>query len=166
METRNEKRIELGISIFLLALFTYLLIYSYTSKQFVVSKGLPSMAVPRVIIILILALSVSLLTEVVNWFRNHPSTKEKSEKKLALIPKTVWISMTLICLYAVLWSWLGFTLSTILYLTVQAKFLRPDKPLKTPILVAVFTALVLNVLFVGLFQITFPEPLLELIRGF
>ena len=70
-----------------------------------------------------------------------------------------------IVIYAFLWNFLGFGLSTVLFVTLESHYLRPKTSFLKCLLVGVGSTLVLYFVF-GLlfnFNVDFPEPILALI---
>jgi len=161
---RNARVFELSVSIFLFALSGYLFYVALTTGR-PASGGMSSMDFPKAILAVMMLASAVLIGRAVLWFIKNPKGSSK-EAAAPLLPKKAVLTFALICVYAMLWKVLGFFLSSFFFFTVEAKMLDNERPLPMVTLIG-FSAAVLMVLVFGvMFKVQFPEPLLELIRGY
>jgi uncharacterized membrane protein len=164
---RNKKKFQLFVSILFLVLFTFFLYTAYHTPAIPVSRGMASMDFPKFLLIAMLIFSAIQLVLSITWFvKNRPQAAEKEEKKAPIMEKKAIITAVLICVYAALWNLIGFSLSTFVYFIVQTKVLDPKKPVWRIALISLIAVVIMNVVFVQIFRVSFPEPLLSLIRGY
>lgn len=95
--------------------------------------------------------------------RRQLRAEEKEQYVFEPLDRRVIITTALIIAYAAAWNLVGFSLATMAFVTVTAKVLRPATKLETCILVAIATTILIHVVFVKLFAISLPEPLLSAI---
>lgn len=165
----KQKRLtEIIMSAFILAVSTYLLQIAYTSKIRTKVQGMNSMAFPKAILYLLIALCLYVaITGVINLKKENSSRrldkKTGDQEKSPIIAKEVALSVGLIILYAIGWQFIGFILSSILFVFVESRILDPEKPWWHAVLVAVgYTLLVYFTFSLG-FGVSFPEPILSAI---
>ena len=162
---RNKKRFELGVSIVILLIVCFLMYVSFITPTIPVSSGLASMDFPRIVFVFIILLSIAQIIVSICWFVKHP-IKNNTEPKAAAFDKKVVLTAVLFCIYAALWNVIGFSLSSVIYFFIQTKLLDKKKPTLHVALISVLLVAVIDLLFVFVFKIHFPEPLLTLIRGY
>lgn len=168
----KDKRIfEIFVSGFLLAFTLFLLYTSFTtSSKITVVEGLTSMAFPRAILYVQAVFCLFVLGNSTKAYLQEkkdrePVTENKKQDKRPLINNKVLFSLVLMIIYVLLWDYLGFILSTILFFTVEAKMLDIEKPLWKCILFGLLVAGFSYIVFGVIFQVSFPEPLFELLLG-
>lgn len=164
---RNKRKFQLFASLLFLALFAFFLYTAYHTPAIPVSRGMASMDFPKFLLIVMLCLSAIQLVRTIIWFaKNRPDAKTDAESKEPIIAGKAIITAVLICIYALLWNVIGFSLSTFVYFIVQTKVLDSKKALWRIALVSLIAVVAMNVIFVAIFRVSFPEPLLTLIRGY
>ncbi len=82
-------------------------------------------------------------------------------KKFKFIPNKSAATFLGAIVYVLLWSVLGFTLSSILFMTFLAKVVEPERPLRQIAIVSVLTSVGVFLLFSNVFNVPFPEPILN-----
>ncbi|MDD3904026.1 MAG: tripartite tricarboxylate transporter TctB family protein [Sphaerochaeta sp.] len=155
---KTEKRFENIIFVIFIIGFSYLLYVARTSESYSFD-GVASMAFPSwIFIITIVLCSVGLVRNLlIKWKETAPQE-----------PKTdlrIYLSLVFIIIYAALWNILGFCFSTILFLIIESKMLRPSCDWKKVTLIAISMTAFLVFIFGVLFNVDFPEPLIELLLG-
>ncbi|MPN62520.1 hypothetical protein SDC9_210269 [bioreactor metagenome] len=144
-----------------LAFFSYLLYVAETSPSYTF-EGVASMEFPAAIFILMLVLcAVKLVGNIVVMVKE----KGPAQASIERIPLQIWLSLALIVGYAFLWHLIGFALSTLMFVTLESKILRPKTPWLKAGMVGLGTTVLMIFVFTYLFNVDFPEPLYELIVG-
>lgn len=64
-------------------------------------------------------------------------------------------------LYALAWQYIGFTISTAIFFALASKRFEPERPWKQVVPVSILFAVVVYVVFVIVFNVPFPEPILN-----
>ncbi len=166
MMQRKKLFFELGVELFLMALVITLLIVSYQPQLYLVTTGnnMGPFVFPRIILYLFGVLLIFDGIRLTAAIRHMP--KSASGERINLLPKPVALTLAAVVVYALLWNVIGFTLSTILFLATETKIVNSDIPLKKGVLVAVIGTAIILVIFVYLFKMNFPEPLLDWVRGY
>ncbi|HHV64989.1 MAG TPA: tripartite tricarboxylate transporter TctB family protein [Peptococcaceae bacterium] len=167
---KDKKFFEVVVSAFLLALTVFLLYISYTSPSTFVADGLASMDFPKSVFyiqaVLCLIVLVNSVKKYLLCIKEERSTQVSDKvAKTPLINSKVLISIILIIIYVFLWDYLGFILSSFIFFTVESRILDKEKALWKCVIIGLLVALLSYVIFGILFQVSFPEPLLDLFLG-
>lgn len=165
MAQRKKVIFELGVEIFLAILVTVLLVISYQPQRYLVTTGnnMGPFVFPRIILYLFLALLAFDGVRLAGILKR--GAKNQTGEKVNLLPKPVVLTLASVIVYAFLWNAIGFTLSTVLFLTIETKIVNNDVPFKNGLLVAIISTVILTIVFVILFKMEFPEPILDLLLG-
>lgn len=161
---RNSKIFELSVSILLFCFAGYL-IHVANSTGLPASDGMASMDFPRAIFVAIMLLLLYVIVTSILWFVKHPRSAETGEK-VPMMKKKAVLTFIFICIYAALWKVIGFSISTFIFFTVESHMLDNKRPLRVALLIALVTTVLMLLIFGTLFKVQFPEPILELIRGY
>ncbi|MGI6128620.1 MAG: tripartite tricarboxylate transporter TctB family protein [bacterium] len=97
--------------------------------------------------------------------RSQMDDKKREQYLFQRLDKRVVITIGMIIAYAVGWNILGFSLSTLLFVTLEAKILNKGTSWASCFLVALVAVVLVYGIFVKLFAISLPEPLLNAIFG-
>lgn len=163
---RNSKIFELGVSIMLFCLAGFL-IYVANTTGMPASDGMSSMDFPRGIFVVMMILCAYVGVNSVFWFMKHPKTAEESSKpKEPMVKRKAVLTFIFICIYALLWNVIGFSLSTFVFFTVESRMLDSKRPLKWAIIIGLGAMVLMYLVFGVLFKVQFPEPILEMVRGY
>lgn len=93
--------------------------------------------------------------------REGLSEEKKKEYIFEKIDRRVWITIGAILVYVALWQVIGFMISTLIFVTCEAKILKKETPIWQCLLVAVGAVLIIYLIFVRLFSISLPETFLN-----
>lgn len=119
--------------------------------------GMQSMTFPKVIFgAIIILCAVKLIANIVTMIRT-------GDYGFEIVDPRIIISLIMIVLYAVLWEVIGFGLSSVLFVIIESKILRSEAKWIHCFFVSVGTTAVLYFVFGFLFNVDFPEPILNLI---
>ena len=170
MSLRTRFRKTENIVLVLFAAFFSFLFYVASTSESYNFDGIASMTFPKWIIGFTIFLSVLKLGMNL-CAKSDPSEESEVEEAPELVDglshqasnRKKLISLVGIVIYAFLWNFLGFGLSTVLFVTLESHYLRPKTPFLKCLLVGVGATLVLYFVFGFLFNVDFPEPILELI---
>jgi len=171
---RNKKIFELGFIIALIAVSVYMIYVAQTTGMPGQNNQLSSMAFPKGIYIGIIAMNIYLLVVNVTWLIRHPV--DKNSEKVPMIPRKSVLTFLFILVYAFAWKYIGFSVSTFLFVLVESLMLQKIKsskdgseekkyPLWLTIVVALAAAVVMYVVFGMFFKVNLPDPLVNMIRG-
>ena len=165
----RKNLMELGADLFFGIFGIVVMAYSFLPQRAIVTigDGIKSMTVPRIVIGLLLFLVLLDFIGVILRIKKNKIASKISRD--AIDPnnvKKIITTLGVMVIYVILWNIIGFTLSTILVIFVETKIVNRDIPSKKILVFGIaFTVLVL-VIFGGLFAMDFPEPILEMIRGY
>lgn len=156
-----------------------MIVYAYLNPVTTKVTGLPSYTFPVATYAIMLGICIVLIA--INRYRGAKITKkfeslseeekrqldeeEKGQYVFQRLDKRVIITIGMIIAYAISWNILGFSLSTLLFVTLEAKILKKETPWFKGILVALAAVVLIYGIFVKLFAISLPEPLLNSIFG-
>lgn len=124
------------------------------------SDVLGSRFFPRLTSVLMLILGVQLLLSSNVKLKKMP--KEAEEEKKDRLSKPFLLTALILFLYYILVQWIGFIITSILYLVAQSVILMPDedirdpKKMRTPLVVAIVLPIILYFIFLKGFQIQLP----------
>lgn len=162
----KQKRLcEIFVATFVLAVSSYLLQVAYTARIRTNVTGLNAMAFPKAMLYILIVLC---LYVVVNGLIKYGIEKKKQQKEQgegitqreAFFGKEVVLSVVLIALYAIGWPFIGFILSSFIFMFAESRLLDAEKPWWHALIVACgYTLLVYFTFNLG-FGVSFPEPLL------
>ncbi len=161
--SRNERILRLFLPLLFSLASAALLIYIQATKTQRRFEGPSPMSFPRVILWLILILSVAEL--ILEFYRlaKAGGWKGITGKGLSIVPIPALIAVVTLVVYVLLWNVIGFTLSTAIYVGGVGKYLRKKRPIWECALVGIGFALLMYFLFVRLFAVMLPDPLVDLI---
>ncbi|MCD7909416.1 MAG: tripartite tricarboxylate transporter TctB family protein [Clostridium sp.] len=157
---KTERLYERLVLVLLIALFSFLMYVTGQSDARLAGKDIASMDVPKVIFGLLLILCcIKLINNLAWWNKNrHAGGGNGTDVR-------VYTTMVFIVLYAILFNVVGFCLSTFLFVTGTSQVLRPTNPWKKAAVIGVLVTVCTYVIFGVLFDVYFPEPIIELMRG-
>ncbi len=161
--SRNERILRLCLPLLFAVGSSALLIYIQANRTQRRYEGLSPMSFPKVILGLILVLSLIELVLELRSLKKAGGLKGITEKGLAIVPIPALVAIVTMVLYVVFWNIIGFTLSTAIYVAAIGKYLRRSRPIWECILVGIGFALLMYFLFVRLFAVMLPDPLVDLI---
>lgn len=159
---RNKKKFELGVSVFLLGMVTYLY-YVATVTGKARSTDIASMDFPKAIFVVMMLFCAFLIVQGIIWFIKHPKDASTAEP---LMHKKALLTFIFICVYAAFWQIIGFSLSTFIFVSVESYMLDTKKPLKRAIIIGFCVMVFMYLVFGMLFNVNFPEPIIKMIRGY
>ncbi|MGI6028675.1 MAG: tripartite tricarboxylate transporter TctB family protein [Candidatus Heteroscillospira sp.] len=160
---RNKKYFELVFILTLMAVSVFMLYIAQTTGMPTSDGSMSSMAFPKAVYIAILLLNAYLLAVNIAWLKRHPV--DKSSEKVPLVPRKAVLTFLFICAYAAMWNVIGFTLSTFIFVLAESLMLDRSRPMKLTVLIAVIACVVMYVVFGVFFKVSFPDPLMDMIRG-
>lgn len=163
MQERINKYFELGVSVLLLIGAIFMEKVAIDTDKPVTDGNLTSMAFPKVLYLVIIVLCVYLVIRGIIWFVKNPAPK--GEGKAVVVPFKSLVTFVMIVAYAFLWPIIGFTLSTFLFFFVESVFLSRKRPIWVTLLLAVGITVFISVVFGVFFKVSFPDPLMDAIRG-
>lgn len=165
---QSKKIFGIFVSAFLLGFTLFLLYTSFTTASLIAVEGLTSMDFPRAIFYFQIVLCVFVLVNSIRTFvqaKRDKAVPEEEQTPKTLIDRKVLISLILVIAYVILWDIIGYLLSTFLFFTVESRMLDNEKALWKCALIGLIVAGFSYTVFGILFQVSFPEPLLQLIFG-
>ncbi len=119
--------------------------------------GMQSMTFPKVIFsVIVILCAIKLIANIVTMIRT-------GEYGFEMVDHRIIISLVMIVLYAVLWEVIGFGISSVIFTLIESKILRSNAKWINCFFVGAGTTVVLYFIFGFLFNVDFPEPILELI---
>lgn len=166
MDERKTKIYELITGIFLLAADLFLLHTAHTAKYSMgayAGTELSPMWFPKLILYGLLIFTLIGLGFCLSWFWRHRRDKHSPIVFFELFHKKSVITYGLMIAYALLWKFVGFSLSTFLFFGVQAKVMDKERPIGQLAVISLVFTVGLNVVFSTLFHVNFPEPLFNAI---
>lgn len=163
MQKRVNKLFELGVSIFLLLGAIYMEYIAFTTDKPATDGNLTAMAFPKVLYIVIIALCFYMVVTDFIWLKNNPA--EKDGEKIPVIPMKSLVTFGMIVLYALSWKYIGFTIGTFIFFLVESRYLSKKHPLWMTVLLALILTVFMYVVFAIFFKVSFPDPLMNAIRG-
>lgn len=147
--------------------------YAYLNPVKSKVTGMPSYTFPVTSYIIMFVISAVLfifgvfkIIKIVNEYKRIETelTESQKEKYVFQFPdKRILYTLGMIILYAIGWNSIGFTISTILLVTCESKILKKDFSWKASIFVAILAVIIVNTIFVVMFKIDLPEPILNMI---
>lgn len=120
--------------------------------------------VPRFILALVFVLSVIEIIKAVCVLvkeKKAVSVGSETEVKKPILPMKSFIAIVSIVIYFFMWDIIGFSISTILLVSIVAKILSPETKVWKCLLVGLGAAVICNLIFVLAFSIGLPDPVLE-----
>ncbi len=164
---KSKRIFEISVSGFLFLLTLYLFYISVTTVNKFPNQGMGSMDFPKTFFAIQMLLCLIIF---VNAVRARPkSDKADSQADAArpegIIKTKVLATIVLIIAYAICWNLIGYILSTFLFVIAESRVLDDSKAFWRSLLFALFVAIFTFIVFGILFQVSFPEPLRELLFG-
>lgn len=120
--------------------------------------------VPRFILALIFVLSlIDIIKAIIDLVKEKKmvSTGVETETKKPILPMKSFVAIVSIIVYFFLWDIIGFSISTILLVSIVAKILSPETKIWKCLLVGLGTAVICNLIFVFGFSIGLPDPVVD-----
>lgn len=161
---RNNKIFELAVSVFFLCVSVYMIYVAQNTGKPTTDGSMTSMAFPKAIYIVIIALCAYLIVMNLIWFKNHP--KDPNAAKVPMVPLKSVLTFVFIVIYAALWKVIGYTASTLLFFLAEAYMLDRKKPFWLTLVIAVCACALMYVVFGMMFKVNLPDPLMDKLRGF
>ena len=157
---KTEKVYENIVYVLFICVFSYLMKVAVSAKAFKVN-GMKSMTFPKgIIAVMIILCSAKLILNIIQAVRQHNEAGESFER---LHPIKL-LTLAMIIVYAALWNVIGFALSSLLFITVEAKILRwKECSWLKAFLVGAGATLAVYLIFGFLFNVDFPEPIIRLL---
>ncbi len=163
MQQRINKYFELVVSVLLLIGAVYMERVAIATDKPVKAGNLSAMAFPKVLYMVIIVLCAYLIVTGVLWLRKNPVPE--GAEKAAIIPFKSLVTFGLIVAYAFLWTKIGFTISTFLFFFIESVFLSRKHPIWVTFLLALVITVFMYIVFGIFFKVSFPDPLMNAIRG-
>ena len=157
---KEEQLYERVVLILLLLGTAYLYFVAGQSKSVATGNDMASMDFPKAILAILGALCVVALG--INISRG---AKMKQKKFEGAVDKRTWMTAAAIIIYACLWEFIGFVLSSFIFFFAEAFILKRDVKKLQAAAVAIGTTIGIYVIFGVAFGVDFPEPILELLAG-
>lgn len=160
---RKTRTYELLVTLMIMGLVAFFLIVALTDPVKVAGKGMGPMEFPVAVFLIMLLLgSVVLLENYRARKADAPGVSPREEEEPSAsrdwrLPATIF----LIVVYALMWKVVGFSLSTLVYIAVQARTLNRKTSWLRCLAVGIGAVALVYVVFGMLFSIELPEPLLE-----
>lgn len=169
---REDKIIQIISTVVLTIADIFILVYMYMTPYSIEFISLGPYAFPRGVLIIILILSVYHLIKGIRDFgdlgRNTGITdnneKDNEQAKEWIVPLPAVVCMVSLVVYFVAWNIIGFSLSTIVYLTIIPKILNREEKIYKCLVIAVVITLIIDLLFVFGFGINLPDRVLDYLR--
>lgn len=157
---KTEKTYENFVYVLFICVFSYLFKVAMSAKSLKVN-GMKSMTFPKgIIAVMIILCAAKLISNIIQAVRRHNESGEPFER---LHPIKL-LTLALIIVYAALWNVTGFAISSLLFITVEAKILRwKDCSWLKAFAVSVGATAAIYLIFGFLFSVDFPEPLLSML---
>ena len=129
-----------------------------------ITKVIKPFHFPAVILGVIIVLSAAILIlNAYKLWQNHLLLKKSREQqeKFQFITKNGLFTLVATILYGLSWGTLGFSISTFIFFTVVAKWLGRTRSSIEIVIVSFSYTFIVYALFVMLFRVPFPEPILS-----
>ncbi len=129
-------------------------------------SGIPTMGFPIVLISLILIFSVMQLVRSLIWLKKEGKNARAEGQRIELFRGKSPVVFAAIFLYAWMWRYAGFSVSTLIAYLFISKYLEPERKWRTVLLVSVAFTIGLFLLFGVAFQIPLRDPVANAIEAF
>ena len=162
MNERTKKINELIISIFLILFTIWMYYLALTAKGITGAgrrTGLSSFALPKVFLVILFIFAAIQLIRTMIWFTKN---RNKSDPVFMFENKIPYTYLALI-IYAILWKYIGFTLSTFIIFCIVSKLLESERTWKQVLLLTTLFTIGSYLIFGVFFQIPLYEPFLRLL---
>ena len=163
MQKRINKYIELVVSALLLIGAIYMEQVAIATDKPVKAGNLSAMAFPKVLYLVIIVLCAYLIVTGILWLKKNPVPEGAA--KASIVPMRSLVTFVMIVAYAFLWTKIGFTVSTFLFFFCESVFLSRKRPIWVTFLLALVITVFMYVVFGIFFKVSFPDPLMNAIRG-
>ncbi|MBO6041028.1 MAG: tripartite tricarboxylate transporter TctB family protein [Oscillospiraceae bacterium] len=163
MQQRINKYFEVGVAVLLLIGAIYMEKVAFDTDKPVTAGNLSAMAFPKVVYMVIILLCAYLIVKGIVWLVKNPAPEGAA--KATIVPVRSLVTFGMIIAYALLWTRLGFTISTFLFFFCESVFLSRKRPIWLTLLLAVGVTAFISVIFGVFFKVSFPDPLMNAIRG-
>lgn len=163
---REERIYEKIVLVLVILAATFLYWNAATHNTSFYSTGeLASMDMPKYLFLAVIGLSViRLIIDLVSDKKMSQSAKGK-EISEAKPDKRIVLSVIGILVYTLLWNVLGFGISSVLFFVWEARLLSKKFFWKKTIFMAIGYVAFIYIIFGLLFNVGFPEPILEILVG-
>lgn len=164
---KNKRVFEISVSGFLFVVTLYLFYISVTTVNKFPNQGMSSMDFPKTFFAIQMVFCLIIFFNAVRaWLKTDKADSQASaERPRAIINTKVLVTIVLIVAYAICWNLIGYILSTFLFVVAESRMLDDSKDFWRSLLFALFVAIFTFIVFGILFQVSFPEPLRELLFG-
>ncbi|MDY4610554.1 MAG: tripartite tricarboxylate transporter TctB family protein [Sphaerochaetaceae bacterium] len=167
----TQKYENIVLVVFIIA-FSFLFYVASTSESYSFD-GIASMTFPMYIIGAVVVLCfIKLFRTYLTCKKHKPAIKEEEAPGTTVngltakqASRKIMFTLLFIMVYALVWNLLGFALSTCLFIFLEAKFLKSSTSWLSCLIIGVGATVVLYFIFGFLFNVDFPEPILELLIG-
>ncbi len=163
MQQRISKYYELFVSVLMLIGAIYMEKVAIATDKPVTAGNLTAMAFPKVLYLVIIVLCAYLILKGIIWLVKNPAP-EKAQIA-SVVPIKSLVTFGMIVAYAFLWTKIGFTVSTFLFFFCESVFLSRKRPIWLTFLLALGITVFISVVFGVFFKVSFPDPLMNAIRG-
>ena len=160
----KKQRIEMAVTGLMLGLASYLQYIAYHTKARTTVQGMQSMTFPKIILYLMMFLcAVTLIRGIITYRRlkkemtSAPSASQKGQATKIIV------TILLIVVYAAMWNVIGFFVSTLIFFFVESMLLDTSFSWKKAALLSILYATVVYAVFGLCFNVSFPEPILDMI---
>lgn len=118
--------------------------------------------VPKIVFGMLMVLSIVLIVQSLQKLKHQPKSNTEAEAQKSSGQSRVWITLILIAAYIAMMSYLGFMISTVLYLFIQFAVLAEKGSRRYGLfaIIAVLTASITYVVFLKVFQLMLPAGIL------
>lgn len=155
---KTERAYENLVYVIFIAAFSFLLKTAFDKKPLKVS-GMQSMTFPKgIFVIMLVFCTVKFILNLIEII-----AERESEEKFEHLHPVKLLLLTMILVYASMWNVIGFGLSSAVFITLASKLLRRTCSWLKAILVGVGSTAFIYIVFGFLFNVDFPEPILNLI---
>ncbi len=164
---KDKSFFEISVSGFLFLVTLYLFNISVTTVNKFPNQGMSSMDFPKTFFAIQMLFCMIIFFNAVRarLKAEKPDSQSGAQRLGGIINTKVLITIVLIVAYAICWNLIGYILSTFLFVTAESRVLDDSKAFWRSILFALFVAIFTFIVFGILFQVSFPEPLRELLFG-
>jgi Na+/melibiose symporter-like transporter len=162
---------ELVDTLLIMAVCIFMLITTFNTPTSKNVEGLGSMDFPIAIFIIVICFCTIVIVKNIllimktREIEKTQTEEQKLKNRFVKIDKRICNTIILIVMYVFMWNIIGFSFSTLLYFAVQAKALNKQNSWLLCAVIGVATVLFVNLVFVKLFMMKFPEPLFEMFLG-
>lgn len=144
---------ELIVHIVILAISSILLALTFQFEGLNINTGGGPAFWPQILLSLIIVLELFVIAFTYKKYKNGELKKEKDES--VIYPQNLYISVTALALYIVLMQFVGFLISSIIYLVFMMYILKVK--LKTNLIVSILSGYLITFVFGNLLMVPLPR---------